>query len=61
MTLIGREKEIRVLKSCYESDKSEFVAIYGRRRVGKTFFVKDIFKERFAFCSTGILNGSSNL
>ena len=58
MTLIGREKEKNILRSCLESDKSEFVVIYGRRRVGKTFLVKEYFENKFAFYSTGILNGS---
>ena len=55
--LIGRQKEICTLKNCLESDKSEFVAIYGRRRVGKTFLVKEFFEAKFAFYTTGILNG----
>ena len=58
MALIGREKEIEILKSCYDSDKAEFVAIYGRRRVGKTFLVKELFEKEFAFYSTGVLNGT---
>jgi AAA+ ATPase superfamily predicted ATPase len=58
MTIIGREKETRLLKSCFESDKSEFVAVYGRRRVGKTFLVKELFETKFTFYSTGILNAN---
>ena len=58
--IIGRQKEIDTLKSCLESDKSEFVAIYGRRRVGKTFLVKELFEEQFTFYSTGILKGNSS-
>ena len=58
MTIIGREKEKGVLMNCYDSDRSEFVAIYGRRRVGKTFLVKELFETKFAFYSTGILNGT---
>ena len=57
MIIIGREKEKHILDNCYKSDKSEFVAIYGRRRVGKTFLIKEFFEEKFAFFSTGILNG----
>ena len=38
--LIGRKKETILLNKLYDSRKSEFVAIYGRRRVGKTFLVK---------------------
>ena len=55
--LIGRQKEQNTLRNCLESGKSEFVAIYGRRRVGKTFLVKEFFNEQFAFYTTGILNG----
>ena len=58
MKLIGREKETGILKNCRMSGKSEFVAVYGRRRVGKTFLVKEFFEEEFAFYSTGILNGN---
>ena len=60
MTLIGREREINILQNCYASDKSEFVAVYGRRRVGKTFLIKELFESRFAFYSTGILNGDKD-
>ena len=37
--LIGREKEVARLNELYERDQAELVAIYGRRRVGKTFLV----------------------
>jgi len=57
MSLIGREKEICTLRSCFNSEKSEFVAIYGRRRVGKTYLVKELFESHFTFYTTGILNG----
>lgn len=58
MTIIGREDEIQTLRYCYESDRSEFVAIYGRRRVGKTYLIKELFEDKFTFYSTGILNES---
>jgi AAA+ ATPase superfamily predicted ATPase len=58
--LIGREKEKDILNSCYNSDKSEFVALYGRRRIGKTFLIKELFESKFLFYSTGILNGSKD-
>lgn len=59
--LIGREDEQRLLQNCLDSEKSEFIAVYGRRRVGKTFLIKEFFKSEFAFYSTGILNGSRNV
>ena len=44
--LIGRKKEIEELSELYNSNKAEFVAIYGRRRIGKTFLVDKIrFKQ----------------
>lgn len=43
--IIGREKEIEELKELYNSDKSEFVAVYGRRRVGKTFLVDEALPQ----------------
>jgi AAA+ ATPase superfamily predicted ATPase len=54
--LIARKDEQAILQSCLESNQSEFVAVYGRRRVGKTFLIKEFFGGRFAFYVTGILN-----
>lgn len=53
-SIIGREREQEILQKCYDSDKAEFVAIYGRRRVGKTFLVKELFSDRFDFYASGI-------
>lgn len=55
--LIGREPEIKSLKEYTLSGRAEFVAIYGRRRVGKTFLVKNLFENSLAFSMTGIING----
>ena len=52
--MIGRLKEIRILRSAHESEQSEFVALYGRRRVGKTFLVTEFFNGRFSFHHAGI-------
>jgi len=54
--MIGRTKEIEELNRLYESDESEFVAVYGRRRVGKTYLVRETFSDRFAFHHTGLPN-----
>ena len=45
--IVGRKKEIELLQQIVESEEPEFVAIYGRRRVGKTFLIKQFFKEKF--------------
>ena len=54
MKIIGREQEIDRLKYIVESKKPEFVCVYGRRRVGKTFLIKQLFNERFSFYATGV-------
>ena len=46
--LIGRDEEQSLLKKYIDSDHSEFIAIYGRRRVGKTFLVKELFEDMYA-------------
>lgn len=51
--IIGRKEEQELLKECYLSGKPEFVAVYGRRRIGKNFLVKPFFKEKFDFYFTG--------
>ena len=53
-TIVGRKREIEELKNLYESDKAEFVAIYGRRRVGKTFLVKEMFQDKMTFYHSGL-------
>ena len=56
--LIGREKEIKTLQQAYHSEYSEFVAVYGRRRIGKTFLVREAFNYQFAFQHTGVYKES---
>lgn len=52
--LIGRIEEQSTLRQAYESEYSEFVAIYGRRRVGKTFLVRETFDYQFTFYHSGL-------
>lgn len=55
--MIGREKEIKILEDAYKDDKSHFIAIYGRRRIGKTYTVRETFHDRFTFTHAGISDG----
>ena len=55
--LIGRNTEIELLERYIVSKNAEFIALYGRRRVGKTFLINQTFKDRFAFSMTGVLEG----
>lgn len=51
--IIGREPEIETLEKAYKSRKSEFVAIYGRRRVGKSYLVSEVFRGKICFKAVG--------
>ncbi len=44
--IIGREKELQELEEAYQSDNAEFIAVYGRWRVGKTFLVTNSLSNR---------------
>lgn len=52
--IVGRKREMEELRNLYESNKAEFVAIYGRRRVGKTFLVKEMFQDKMTFYHSGL-------
>ena len=58
MEIIGRESEKNILNQLLNSKQAELLAIYGRRRVGKTFLIRIFFEENLAFELTGILDGS---
>lgn len=52
--LIGRKYEQQRLMDAYHSEYSEFVAVYGRRRVGKTFLIRETFGYKFTFQHSGL-------
>ena len=52
--IVGRKYEQDILNACVESPRAEFIAVYGRRRIGKTFLVKQFFNETFDFYTTGV-------
>ncbi len=59
--IIGRKKEEEVLQSAFTSEDPEFIALYGRRRVGKTYLVRNFFeakKDTVFFYVSGIKDGS---
>lgn len=55
-SIIGRESEQLKLLELYNSSSSQFIAIYGRRRVGKTYLVKELLAEHFTFQLSGLAN-----
>lgn len=54
MNIIGRKQEISELNDLYYSGKPQLVAVYGRRRVGKTFLVDEALKGRITFRHAGL-------
>ena len=52
--MIGREYEQKLILERCKSNKAELIAIYGRRRVGKTFLVRKVFNDQFAFSFIGM-------
>lgn len=59
-SIVGRRAEKQELEDAYNSNEAELIAVYGRRRVGKTFLIKNFFqtKKCFFFQTTGIYKGS---
>ena len=57
-SFIGRKEELQMLQDIKSSGRAEFVAVYGRRRVGKTYLIQQFFNNTFAFSATGIIEGS---
>ena len=55
--IIGRDKEISILKSALIDERSHFIAVYGRRRIGKTFLVREAYNYRFTFQHAGLSEG----
>lgn len=56
--IIGRQREIALLKEIYASPRAEFVAVYGRRRIGKTYLIDKFFGDSYDFYMTGIYEGT---
>ena len=58
--LVGRVVEQQLLESYLQSGRSEFIAVYGRRRVGKTFLIRQVIGDKASFTISGMENVSTN-
>ena len=58
MNITGRDTQVKVMKALYKRDKSYFVAVTGRRRVGKTYLIDQVYQDRMCYRVTGIQDGS---
>jgi AAA+ ATPase superfamily predicted ATPase len=56
--IAGRFNEQQLLRQLLQEGKSEFLAMYGRRRVGKTFLIRNVYQKEIAFQMTGIAGAS---
>lgn len=56
--IIGRHLEQAYLKEAIDSDKSELIALYGRRRIGKTYLIREYYKKNLVFEISGLFGGS---
>jgi len=59
MNIIGRKKEKMLIESALKSNKSELIVVYGRRRVGKTFLIRETCKEFIRFEFAGMYKASA--
>ena len=57
--IVGRRNEIKQLNELYNSGNAEFVAVCGRRRVGKTYLIKKIFEDKIVFDLAGLANANT--
>ena len=58
MKLVGREKEQDILQQAIASESSQLIAVYGRRRVGKTYLIENTLSREIIFDATGIKEAS---
>jgi len=58
LMMVGREQEKKMMMDLLASPKSEMLAIYGRRRIGKTYLVRKVYNEHLTFEFTGTQNAT---
>ena len=58
--IIGREKETAQLLRALKSEESEMISVVGRRRVGKTYLIREVYKDHLSFQLSGLQNGNKD-
>lgn len=56
--IVGRQQEQQLFSQTLKSKEAELIAVYGRRRVGKTYLIHNYYKPQLVFELTGMHNGS---
>ncbi len=59
--MIGREFEKGIIQNCLDSKKSEFIVVYGRRRIGKTYLIRNFVNSKFTMYATGLENAKAKV
>ena len=57
--IVGRIEEIERINQALNEDESQFIAVYGRRRVGKTFLIRSVLDGKFTFQHSGLANAKT--
>ncbi len=60
MNMIGRYAEKKILQEALQSPAAELIAVYGRRRVGKTFLIRATCEKQLCFVLSGLHDASTN-
>ena len=60
MEIIGRYAEKKILQEALQSPAAELIAVYGRRRVGKTFLIRAVCEKQICFVLSGLHDASTN-
>ncbi len=58
--VVGRQTEVKLLREYAASNKAEFIAVYGRRRVGKTFLISEVFSDDIIFETSGVIQSNGD-
>jgi len=58
MEIVGRIEEIKILREHFQNNESSFLAIYGRRRVGKTYLIRQVYNKNIVFDCAGLQKGN---
>lgn len=58
MQIAGRKEEIALLQSLMDKEEAAFIAVYGRRRVGKTYLIRQVYERHIVFECSGVLESS---
>jgi uncharacterized protein len=60
MKIIGRYAEKRILEDALQSPAAGLIAVYGRRRVGKTFLIRTVYEKQLCFVLSGLYDAGTN-